>query len=219
MKKTLILIAVLMLAFVTSQAQTEKGTQTIGVNFQYFQSNYTNTPNPADNTSVATSGKSSTINLGPSYSYFIADKLDLGVSLNYGHNSYDYPQNNGLTKQINSTYGWNLYLRKYFMFTDKLGLRAGPYVYYNYSKGTLSYSANTAPDDHSTTKDYGGGLIAEFVYFPTKHLGFSARLANLSFDHSDNHDLYSGNTTSNNWNLALVNSGLAVSVQYSFGGK
>ena len=85
MKKSIFLIAVFLLAAVMSQAQTEKGTQTLGLNayFEYSKTNVVNI-NPYDNSVNSQNNKSTGFNIGPVYSYFIADKLDIGGSLSYG---------------------------------------------------------------------------------------------------------------------------------------
>lgn len=76
MKKTLLLIAVLFLTSLISYAQTEKGSQTFGLNLGF---NYNKTSgayiNPYDNSSSDAGVKTTAFNIGPSYSYFVSDKL------------------------------------------------------------------------------------------------------------------------------------------------
>ena len=75
-KKTLLLIAILFLTSLISYAQTEKGSQTFGLNLGF---NYNKTSgayiNPYDNSSSDAGVKTTAFNIGPSYSYFVSDKL------------------------------------------------------------------------------------------------------------------------------------------------
>src|SRR5262249_25125058 len=135
MKKTLILFAALMLAYATSQAQTEKGTQTIGLGIDYFHENNKGTAIDP-NTALSQTTRSSTFSFGPQYSIFIANKLDLGASFSYENATYTYPTSFSLVKQVSNTYGGSIYLRKYLMFNDKIGLRTGPYLSYSYENQT-----------------------------------------------------------------------------------
>src|ERR1700704_3382185 len=105
MKKALILFAVLLFSAVVSHAQTEKGNQTLGLNlgFSYAKGSGVSI-NPFDGSSSNTGYKTTTFTVGPAYSYFLADKLDLGVSLSYGTSTSNYPPTvNNQSKQ--ASYG------------------------------------------------------------------------------------------------------------------
>src|SRR3978361_780186 len=114
MKKTLVLIAALLLASVVSQAQTEKGNQTLGLNLGFYYNKSSGVSiNPYDNSSTDAGSKNTSFNIGSAYSYFIADKLDLGASLSYGQSSYTYPQIiNNIQKQNSYAFFGSVYLRK-----------------------------------------------------------------------------------------------------------
>jgi hypothetical protein len=224
MKKTLFLIAAFLLASVISYAQTEKGNQTLGLNlgFSYTKSNGINT-NPYDNSSTEAGSKGTGFGIGPNYSYFIADKLDLGASLSYGMNNTTYPfLLNNLSKQSNYNYSGVIYLRKYFMYNDKLGLRAGPYVSYTKVDSKTTYSTLTPnPTDNYEAKidNYGAGLNLGMVYYPSKRLGVAASLASLDYAHSKSDYGVRGHLNGDNVNLNFINNGLALSVFYVFGSK
>src|SRR5258708_11003388 len=124
MKKFLILMTAFLFALNVANAQTEKGNQTLGVNlgFSYNKSNSL-TISPFDNSSSTQNITISSFNAAPSYSYFIADKLDIGTSLSYGTSKQTDNQVNNVvnpTKETNSNYGVPIYLRKYFMFQNKI---------------------------------------------------------------------------------------------------
>jgi hypothetical protein len=81
MKKTFVLIAALLLASVISHAQTEKGNQTLGLNLGFSSQTSTGiNVNPFDHSATDAGNKSTSFNTGPVYSYFIANKLDIGAA-------------------------------------------------------------------------------------------------------------------------------------------
>jgi hypothetical protein len=216
MKKTIFLIAAFVLAAVISQAQTEKGTQTLGLGlgFGYNKSNGIAT-NPYGNASSNLYSKSTNFSIGPDYSYFIADKLDIGTSLSYGTNTYSYPlqSNNSLYKQSSYSYGGIIYLRKYFMYNDKFGLRAGPYA--GYTRGdSKSTNVDPAYNSDSKTDSYNAGAKLDLVYYPSKKISFSATLANLNYAHYKTNGGPQGHSSADSFNAAFINNGLGISIFY-----
>src|ERR1700744_2289180 len=103
MKKAFFLFAALLLASVVSHAQTEKGNQTLGFNFQYsYNNNGGINISPFDNSVTNTSNKYTVFSVAPLYSYFIADKLDLGATLSLGQTTYNYYNvTDEIEKQVN----------------------------------------------------------------------------------------------------------------------
>jgi len=203
-----------------SYAQTEKGNQTLGLNmgFSYNKSNGVSI-NPYDNSSTDVNSKTTGFNIGPSYSYFIADKLELGASLSYDRDNYNYPNTPGNgEEQLRYDYGGTIYLRKYFMFQNKIGLSAGPYAGYFRGINKLTYEgANSIYSNDSKTDNFEGGLNLGLVYYPTKHLGFSASLATIGYDHNKTDDGTQGHSDGNSFNASFVNNGLSFSIFYVFG--
>jgi hypothetical protein len=223
MKKLMLLIAAAVFIYQTSQAQTEKGTQTLGANlgFSYTKTNQ-NIINPYDQSSTIDNSKSTSFTFGPTYSYFIANKLDLGASLEYQSNITNSNPNtyDELTKQVNRYYGASIFLRKYFMYTDKLGLRAGPYINYEKVTTKYNYTAANAESNLNANQDIiDGGLGLDLVYYPSKHLGVSATIANLSYEHTKINNGDQGNGSSNDVNFDFINNNLTFSIFYAFGGK
>ena len=85
MYKKLLLLTFAVVTIQAAKAQTEKGSQNLGATFQVS----TSTSNSRSFNQVTNSygdnskGKATTYGISPNYSYFIADKLDLGASLGY----------------------------------------------------------------------------------------------------------------------------------------
>jgi long-subunit fatty acid transport protein len=216
MKKILVLIPAFLLAFQISKAQTEKGSQTIGIDVQFtHQKTSENIIRPGVDT-YNSDFKLTNFNIGPTYSYFIVDKLDIGTSLTYAYAKLDNQNTSYSSIQTSRQYGANIFLRKYFMFGDKFGLRAGPYL------GYFRYNYKTNNDGSITTNktdNYIVGANLAFVYYPVKKLGISAMLANLSYQHSKLKDATRQTGGGDNVNFNVINNGLGLSIFYVFGGK
>src|ERR1700744_4966109 len=178
MKKLIILITAILFSYQISKAQTEKGSQTLGVNLilnYYNQSGVAN--NPYDNTLMKQGTKFTMFSAGPVYSYFIADNLDLGASLNYSLTDNKDAYNN--LEQDNKSYGGTLFLRKYVLYKDKIGFRVGPYLGYTIGDQKFDYTGeNSISNTDAKSHTYQGGANLDLLYYPTKHLGVSLSLAN-----------------------------------------
>ncbi|MEO3408020.1 hypothetical protein AAFN85_29150 [Mucilaginibacter sp. CAU 1740] len=221
MKKILVLIPAFLLAYQISKAQTEKGSQTLGLNLQFSHQQSTTAGAAPGLSSYDINTKSTNYSFGPVYSYFIADKLDIGISPYFAYNKFDTkyttPELTG-NNQIMKQYGANIFLRKYFMFADKLGLRAGPYLgYFRYHNQIINEGIQ--PSGPANSNNYLAGANADLVFYPTKKLGFSASLANVNYQHSVQKDGSTKSGDGDNFNASFVNNGLAISVFYVFGGK
>lgn len=221
MNKFLILFAALLCAYQSSIAQTEKGNQTLGLNvgFQHNQGSDIS----FDNTNFASTTstyKSNNFNLGPLYSYFIANKLDLGGSFTLNTNTTGTTAP-GVTKTHNNSYEAMIYLRKYFLYCNKVGIRTGPQIGYIWTNQGYQYLAGQDNSNYSSTGHaYLVGARLEAVYYPSKHLGVSALIANLNFQHGNNKSVNTTNvdkTTSNSVNFNFISNGLGISLFYVFG--
>jgi hypothetical protein len=221
MKKTIFLIAAFVFAAVIAHAQTEKGSQTLGADFRFTSQKTTGISiNPYDNSSYDAGNKFTSFGIGPSYSYFISDKLDLGAALSYSQNTNSFPVGNNLERQSAHDYGGVIYLRKYFMFQDKIGLRAGPHIGYFHDVNSIIYEpSNPIYNVNTKTDNFSGGINLDLVYYPSKHLGFTASLANLNYTHYRSDLGTQGHSDGDYFNVFFVNSGLSLSVFYAFGNK
>lgn len=216
MKKILFLIPAFLLAFQISKAQTEKGSQTLGVNADFVYQKSSHASSGSDNLI----SKNTSWGIGPSYSYFIADKLDIGASLGYSHINLDNSTQSYPSTQHQNDYSASVFLRKYFMYNDKFGIRTGPYVGYDRYNTKSTYPDNgNVGDNSSKTDTYNAGINLGFVYYPSKNIGFAANLANLSYSHSKTNTGASGHDSADNVNLNFISNNLGLSVFYVFGGK
>ncbi|NOW94806.1 hypothetical protein [Mucilaginibacter sp. SG564] len=121
MYKKLLLVVLSVIALQSAKAQTEKGNQSIGLSFSVdtksSNTSYYNSVSGTYNTNAK--GKQTSFSVAPSYSYFIADKLDIGTSLSYGQSTTKYdPALSTATKSTSKGFSGNIFLRKYFLYND-----------------------------------------------------------------------------------------------------
>jgi len=169
--------------------------------------------------------KTTTFNIGPNYSYFIADKLEIGAFLSYSsssatNNSDNYAITNYLTKTSSDNFSGSLFIRKYFMYKNVVGFRTGGYIGYSGGSGKNTYtSAYTIYNYTSTTNYYSGGANIDLVYYASKKLGIAATLANLEYYHYTANNGSQGHDSGDNITFSFINSGLSLSVFFVLGGK
>jgi hypothetical protein len=214
MYKKLLLVLLSIITIQAAKAQTEKGSQNLGLTFgvSTINSNNRNT-NSLDNTYSQTDNiKQTSYSFVPDYSYFIADKLDIGVGLGYGHSNSKYNTNMDPTsEQISKSFSAIVSLRKYFLFDNKIGIRTGPFLRYQIIKQENIYTDSKNNYDSDV---YAGGISMDFVYYPAKNIGLAAGLGNISYSHQKN----TGNTEGS-FNVFGANfaNNLSLSVYYVFG--
>jgi hypothetical protein len=222
MNKILVAITTFLLTIMFANAQTEKGTQTAGLTFQYSTLQSSNfSIDQSTYAAISSHAKTTIFNFGPQYSYFIGNQLDLAFNVSYS-SSVTNLQNNDPnviepTKQSSKELDARVAIRKYLLYQNKLGVRVGAYLAYGHEQEAYIYPSPN--ESSSNTTNYpSAGLNLELVYYPLKKLGFSAILANLQyqqFRQSSVPDVYSNGSS---FNFALTN-GLAISAFYVFGGK
>lgn len=215
MKKILLLLPAFLLFFQISKAQTEKGSQTLGVNLSFGYNKQSNPYLSSNNNTFSNSNlKRVTYTIGPAYSYFIADKLDVGGTLFYSNSRNDDGADNS-TERFHS-YGALITLRKYWMINQYLGFRAGPQLIYQRS---VQNTNGGIYSQDGTTNSYSAGANLGFVYYPVKRFGLSATLANLNYNHTNT--LYASGLhgKTDNVNFSWISNNLGISAFYVFGGK
>lgn len=224
MNKFLIFFAALLCAYQFSIAQTEKGNQTLGLYLQFqYSASTENVFNKADFSLSSTKTKNTSIATGPIYSYFIADNTDVGGSFSLGSYSYTYPASGSTARNHNRNYEGTIFMRRYFLYANKIGIRTGPFLAYNW--GNQEY--NNPPDQSiydygQTNHGYTVGAKLEAVYYPSKHFGLSALLADVGFQHSNSKSYSNGsfdNASGNGGFFNILTSGFGLSLCYVFGGK
>ncbi len=223
MNKFLILITAFLCIYKVSTAQTEKGNRTLGLNVAFNSSSYST--NTFDNSSFAnfSNGKTSHFLLGPLYSYFIANKVDLGTSFNlssFTTSTTSTGSNAANSKSHNKSLEALVYARKYFLYANKIGVRTGPYVGYAWGNQGNRYTDAQNTNMYSDKGHlYEVGAKLEAVYYPSKRIGVSATIANLQYEHFTSKSFNSTtveNTSGNNVNLSFINNGLGFSLFYTF---
>lgn len=201
-----------------AKAQTEKGNQTLGVNLQFSHASATSSYiDPSTNAISVQDQKSNIFYIGPIYSYFIANNLDLGASVQYSSNRNTTGVLAGEQKQTNEGFGGTVFLRKYFMYQNKVGLRFGPYASYGHTNFRYTQANNPLYDQKTSSNNYGGGVNAELLFYPTKQMGVSLSLANVNYNHYSGDSGPTGKSSGDSFNANFVNSGLGLSVFYTFG--
>ncbi|MFA6087283.1 autotransporter outer membrane beta-barrel domain-containing protein [Mucilaginibacter sp.] len=214
MYKKLLLVFVSIITINAAKAQTEKGNQSVGLSFGLSTTDLkTRSINYSTNDyDPEVKGKQNNYTISPNYSYFIADKLDIGLAVGYSYSSQKYdtnmysPQN-----QSGKSFFSSIRLRKYFLYDNKIGIRTGPHLSYQRLSQSYTYNINNQPNYNTNSNVYTGGVGLDFVYYPIKKLGLTAAMGNLDYQHQKS----SGNTsgTYNSFNLSFANS-LIFSVNY-----
>jgi hypothetical protein len=223
MNKILIAITTFLSTIMFANAQTEKGTQTAGLTLQYSTSQNSDfNINTVSNLSSTAQAKTTLFNLGPQYSYFIADQLDLAFNISYSSTVTNLQNSDPSiieqTKQSSKDVNVRVAIRKYLLHQNKLGIRVGAYVGYGSSKGAIIYPS---PNEsyYNTTNYPSAGLGLELIYYPSKKVGLSANLVTLQYQHYKENGGADGSNSGSSFDLNLVNQGLGISVFYVFGGK
>jgi hypothetical protein len=125
-----------------------------------------------------------------------------------------------MSKSNDKWIGGSIYLRKYFMYKNMIGLRVGPQFGYSHGTGSETYFPAYVTYDQNAKSDFVNlGLRADLVYYPTKHIGLSAMLADAGFSYQNTDHGNQGRQSYRDTYLNIINNGLSLSVFYSFGGK
>ncbi|RYY29600.1 MAG: hypothetical protein EOP41_02360 [Sphingobacteriaceae bacterium] len=228
MKKHVTLIVSLFLFYTIATAQTQKGNQLLGGNISFLAasgtSDYSNFNNPAYN--YSNKNKTTSFGIGPVYSYFLADQLDLGVTLNYGTSitTFNYSAGNPTlttlpNKISNQSYIGGVYLRKYFLYKQKAGIRTGPFAEYQRFKYNNEYlGPQTNYNNIQSGNSISAGLGLDLVYFPTSRFGIFANLGAVNYTHYTTEYQYFSDLQSNKANSfgLRLTTALNLSLVYSF---
>ncbi|WPU94236.1 hypothetical protein SNE25_01690 [Mucilaginibacter sabulilitoris] len=211
MYKKILLVILSVITLQAAKAQTEKGSQNLGVTFGVSTANTKLNSLNFDNTIDHNNVKQKDYSISPDYSYFIADKLDIGVGLGYAYSNSKYNSDYDVHEQTGKSFTSIISLRKYFLFDNKIGIRTGPFLSYQKTKGSNIYPTNTSKYNSDY---YAGGVSLDFVYYPTKNIGLAANLGNVRYAHQKSTGAMEG--TNNSFNLNFTDN-LALSVYYVFG--
>lgn len=211
MKLNLSLLVLALASISVARAQTEKGAKTLG-----FSVNYSTQKNYRDG---ITEEKMTYFGIGPSFSFFVKDRLEIGTSLSYFHENRDYEgQNSYVSALKGQQFGLSVFLQKHIMLSEQFGIRTGPYA--SIFSGDSESSYPTEPKREMTSKGFRGGLNLGIEYFPVKNIGIAANLASLSYTHTKEEVKGTTETVSkiNSFGLDVTN-GLNLSIFLVFGAK
>jgi hypothetical protein len=188
MKKIAILITLFLLVLQAAKAQNQKGDQNLGISLGFYTNNgnYNYLGSNPSPTTVFTATNSIGFSTNPNYSYFIANNLDIGTSIGFGSgtSNYDDRTDKILTKQVSKNYFGSVYLRKYFLYNNKIGIRTGPYLSYQYSNSNVVNTPDNMVNNNFNSHNYQAGFIADFVYYPASKLGLAVNLGNLAYNNN-----------------------------------
>jgi len=225
--KNIVLLVIALLSTIGVKAQTNAGSQNLGVNLGY--SNTTTTTvftNPTYTPStLTTTSKQTTYSVAPAYSVFVGKNLDLGfaVGLTGSTSNYDYaPTPYTPTKTDYLAYSGTVYLRQYFLFADKIGVRTGPFFLYQQSTQKNAYPAGSTYNNNTDNKvnSYSTGINLDFVFYPVRQIGLSANICSFGYtlQKSSTAD-GSGSTdaTQKTFNANFLANNLSLSVFFVFG--
>lgn len=218
MKKFFCICAVLLGTYQISRAQVQKGSQNLALSVGYQHAS-TNGSSGGFNSS-SQNNKSNSLNIGPSYGFFVGDGLELGANLDYNHsfleNTTITPGAGLYTNQSKSdSYSGNIFLRKYVLYDNKIGFRVGPYAGYGFGKSTLTDITGSTATNTTNIKQIAAGATFDLVYYPTSKVGLAASIANFTYNHVKSTGAQVGSTDLVGFNF--VNTGLILSVFLNLG--
>ncbi len=188
MKKTIILSMVLAATSFLS-AQTSKGSMMLGGSLSFNSGKDESTDINGGTSMVTDETKIRDLNFTPSFGYFVADKLAVGLVFSLASNSMTttVPNATGFSKkeekQVLSGAAFGLFLRKYLMTNEKFGF----YGQASFVRGSYKVEETYTLANGNSTKDLAKGpatiadLSAGIVYFPSKRIGLHAGFGGLGW--------------------------------------
>ena len=220
-KLTLLLLAAL--SGLSASAQTEKGKQWIGGSFAAGHNKIQESLNYTEVGLMQATRKQNSFQLGPSYTYFVADKLSLSAEVAYTHahsdqtydNSTNPQMNNGTAETTTNGYNASIHLDKYYLYDNKVGIRTGPYAQYYTAKAKTGGMSDFAAMPYDS-KGFGAGLSLDFVYFPTKKIALIATLGGLGYSKTKYESENSTNEQTD-FGLTFLNNAPSFTFAYIFG--
>lgn len=219
-KLTLLLLAAL--SGLTASPQTEKGKHWIGGSFALSHNKVEET-STAESPIFGATRKQNSYQVGPSYSYFVADKLSVSANVGYTHSHLDQTYYNNPTLQINNStsettsngYFASVAMNKFFLYENKVGIKTGPYAQYNLTESKIRQS-DTGDNVALESKGFAAGIGVDFVYFPVKKIGLVASLGTLAYSQTK---FEGANNTNKQTDLGLsfFSNAQTFSIVYIFG--
>jgi len=176
--KHILVTALLALLGTGALAQTNQGTVTLSGGLSINMSSF---GRDEDNKK-----RDISFSISPRVGYFVADKLELGVSSTYSatKNRTYYPGYETVTKGQNKAIG--TYLKKYFMLGDKVAVHATANLGYATSRqkfySTPFGDTGPQPSETNLNSDYFGlNLSPGITFFPAEKIGLGASFGSLGY--------------------------------------
>jgi len=168
---------------IAGYGQTEKGTFLLGSTLKFSSSKTKNNMSSVSNTTYATSTyeyKQISVSIDPSASYFVADRLAVGLITPYSYTR----TKRGDTNEHANAYSIGPVIRYYFLLGNRWAIfPEASYSYgWTWSRGPhvdFIGFPNTAPTTHyytttETTRTFHGGIGG--VYFLNKNVGLEGKV-------------------------------------------
>lgn len=181
MKKiTLLAIALFVASAVTSFAQTTKGTVYIGGGLGFS----------AQGSKIKTSGsttdgdKANTFFVTPGVGFFVADKISVGLDLDYINYTSKEPDSGPKTK--NNSFGVTPYARYHWMLGDNFGF-TGTFAV-GIQGGTTKVEDGGTTTTTEKTSGLNVGITPGIVFFPNNKIGLEAGFGFFGYSSSTNKD-------------------------------
>jgi hypothetical protein len=229
MKKTTILILSFLLIYSLSKAQTQKGTQTLGLSTIYTHSSNSYTSLDPTTGAIYGSytqvGKTTDFSIMPTYSYFIANGSELGGGLSYSNHKSNYNTSYSISNDrygndySSELYGASIFFRKYVLFTEKFGFRTGPFAGYRRTMYKNESFPTPSSNGNYTTNGYNIGATFDLVYYPFKKMGLAANIVNLGYYHEKPNNVSPGSSENENFSVNFISQSLNLSIFYVIGSK
>ncbi|WP_299823206.1 outer membrane beta-barrel protein [uncultured Pontibacter sp.] len=205
--KKLLLSGLLAIISAGAIAQTTQGSISIGGSVGL------NTYSTDDNNF---SNKSLNINIYPSISYFVKDRLSVGLNAGLGinHGEYSNKDNDIKSNAVSNSYSIGVNITKYLNLTERLYFTASGDAGYLHTR-----HKNPDLDDKLTGKSSGLyiSVTPGLTYFATSKIGLTASIGDISYQNS-NHTAISSpkdyKSTSNQFAINLSPGTITIGIMY-----
>lgn len=209
MKKILITVALTMLG-TGAFAQTSEGTKVLsgGVNFDASSTDYEDVFNRKETYTR--------LGIAPRIGYFIKNRLEIGVGLNYNHYSSTSKDSSNTKTWIGKHNDYNIspYLTKYWPLSERLFITGRASVFGGYTS-SKSESLTADQKTRSTETSFGATVVPGIMFFPRDKFGLGLSFGYLNYTHSTTKDRDTNHkNTSNSVNLNLRSSSLSFDFSY-----
>lgn len=234
MKKTILTVILMLCAACFIGAQTPKGTVSLGVDAEFSKDN---DENGSGNTQ--TKYNSQYFSAGPSIGWFVANNVEIGVSVDYRYSKGTYQIPYGESEQtLQNVETWSKYsefsvtpfVSFYKMFGEKFGmfLKASGSIekgtetdrMINYPQAYAGILAPSFSERKYKTTSWNVSASPGFIFFPAKNWGIIGEIGGIEFGsqtHQEDPDVPENKSKSTGFSFDLEMSWMSLGVKYFFG--